>query len=147
MITVETPTEGHTVNDLPTLLAGFGDGDLGSGVSDGIGVSAEDTAVVSLARLRPEEVVQDAVSIEVNQSMVEQDLDSVVYTRTDKLAGGAYQFTVQVADRLGNVGEQTVTFAIEGIDPTIVITAPASGQTLDASPEKITGFFAGGGGC
>ena len=145
MIAVETPIEGHTVNDLPTLLAGFGDGDLGSGVSDGSGVSAADTAVVSLARLRPEEVVQDAVPIDVDQSMVEQDLDSVVYTRTDKLAAGAYQFTVQVADRLGNVGEQTVTFAIEGINPIVVITAPASGQTLDHSTEEITGFFTGGG--
>ena len=35
MISIETPAEGDTVNDLPTLLAGFGDGDLGSGVSDG----------------------------------------------------------------------------------------------------------------
>ncbi len=145
MIAIETPTEGHTVNDLPTLLAGFGDGDLGSGVSDGSGVSMMDTAAVSLARLRPEEVVQDAVPINVDQSMVEQDLDSVVYTRTDKLAAGAYQFTVQVADRLGNVGEQTVTFAIEGINPIVIITAPASGQTFDHSPEKVTGFFIGGG--
>ena len=145
MISIETPAEGDTVNDLPTLLAGFGDGDLGSGVSDGSGVSAENTAVVSLARLRPEEVVQDAVPIDVDQSMVEQDLDSVVYTRTDKLAGGAYMFTIQVSDILGNIGERTVTFAVEGINPIVVITAPASGQTFDHSPESITGFFAGGG--
>ncbi|RKU11676.1 hypothetical protein C6501_12410 [Candidatus Poribacteria bacterium] len=145
MITIETPTEGHTVNDLPTLLAGFGDGDLGSGVSDGSGVSAADTAVVSLARLRPEEVVQDAVPIDVEQDMVEQDLDSVVYTRTDKLAGGAYQFTVKVKDKLDNEGTATVMFAVEGEDPIVVITAPASGQTLDYSTEKITGFFTGGG--
>ena len=145
MISIETPAEGDTVNDLPTLLAGFGDGDLGSGVSDGSGVSAENTAVVSLARLRPEEVVQDAVPIDVDQSMVEQDIVSVVYTRTDKLAGGAYMFTIQVSDILGNIGERTVTFAVEGINPIVVITAPASGQTFDHSPESITGFFAGGG--
>ena len=145
MISIETPAEGDTVNDLPTLLAGFGDGDLGSGVSDGSGVSTENTAVVSLARLRPEEVVQDAVPIDVNQSMVEQDIASVVYTRTDKLAGGAYMFTIQVSDILGNIGERTVTFAVEGINPIVVITAPASGQTFDHSPENITGFFAGGG--
>jgi hypothetical protein len=145
MISIETPAEGDTVNDLPTLLAGFGDGDLGSGVSDGSGVSTENTAVVSLARLRPEEVVQDAVPIDVNQSMVEQDIASVVYTRTDKLAGGAYMFTIQVSDILGNIGEQTVTFAIEGINPTVIITAPASGQSFDQNPAEITGFFAGGG--
>ena len=145
MIAIETPVEGATVNDLPTLLAGFGDGDLGSGVSDGSGVSMKDTAAVSLARLRPEEVVQDAVPVDVDQSMVEQDLDSVVYTRTNRLAGGAYMFTIQVSDILGNIGEQTVTFAVEGINPIVVITAPASGQTLDHSTEEITGFFAGGG--
>ena len=145
MISIETPAEGDTVNDLPTLLAGFGDGDLGSGVSDGSGVSMKDTAAVSLARLRPEEVVQDAVPVDVDQSMVEQDLDSVVYTRTNRLAGGAYMFTIQVSDILGNIGEQTVTFAVEGINPIVVITAPASGQTLDHSTEEITGFFAGGG--
>ena len=139
MIAIETPAEGHTVNDLPTLLAGFGDGDLG------VGVSAESTAVVSLARLRPEEVDQDAVPIDVDQSMVEQDIDSVVYTRIDKLAGGAYMFTVQVSDMLGNVGEASVNFAIEGLNPTVVITAPASGQSFDASPASVTGFFAGGG--
>ncbi len=145
MIAIETPVEGATVNDLPTLLAGFGDGDLGSGVSDGSGVSMKDTAAVLLARLRPEEVVQDAVPVDVDQSMVEQDLDSVVYTRTDRLAGGAYMFTIQVSDILGNIGEQSVSFAVEGINPTVVITAPASGQTLDHSTEEITGFFAGGG--
>ena len=145
IITIGTPTEGATVNDLPTLSADLGDGEMGSGVSDGSGVSATDTAVVTLDRLRPEEVVQDAVPIDVDQNMVEQDLDSVVYTRTDKLAGGAYQFTVQVSDILGNVGTSTVMFAVEGEDPLVVITAPASGQTLDHSVEEITGFFTGGG--
>ena len=145
IITIGTPTEGATVNDLPTLSAVIGDGEMGTGVSDGSGVSATDTAVVTLDRLRPEEVVQDAVPIDVDQNMVEQDLDSVVYTRTDKLAGGAYQFTVKVSDILGNVGSSTVMFAIEGEDPLVVITAPASGQTLDHSVEEITGFFTGGG--
>ena len=145
MIVIEIPTEGATVSDLPTLLASFSDGDLGSGVSDGSGVSAADTVVVSLARLRPEEVVQDAVTINVDQDMVEQNLDSVVYTRIDQLAGGAYQFTVSVEDRLGNSEPVTVTFAVEGDDPVVVVTAPASGQTLDFSPKEITGFFSGGG--
>ena len=145
MITIVSPTEGEAINGLPSLNAGFQDGDMGSGVSDGSGVSMMDTAAVSLDRLRPEEVVQDAVPIDVDQSMVEQDLDSVVYTRLDQLAGGAYQFTVKVSDKLGNVGEQSVAFAVEGENPTVVITAPAAGQTFDHSPEKVTGFFAGGG--
>ena len=139
---------------LPTLSADFSDGDLGSGVSDGSGVSAADTVVVSLARLRPEEVVQDEVPIDVDQTMVEQNLGSVVYTRTDKLAGGAYQFTVEVQDRLGNSEPVSRIFAIEGEDPMVVITAPASGQTLSSYKNNnnvsnlndITGFYTGGGG-
>ncbi|MCE2399802.1 hypothetical protein J4G08_02815 [Candidatus Poribacteria bacterium] len=148
-ITIETPTEGVTVNDLPTLLASFIDlnpeRDTDPTKPSGSGVSMADTAEVLLDRLRPEEVVQDAVPIPVDQSMVEQDIDSVVYTRTDKLAGGAYMFTVQVSDRLGNVGTQAVTFAVEGEDPIVIITAPASGQNFDHSPAEITGFFTGGG--
>ena len=139
MITIVTPGMGDSINDLPTLQAGFQDGELGSGVSTG------NTAVVTLVRIRPEEETQGEVAIDVDQSMVEQKLDSLVYTRTDKLAGGAYQFAIQVSDILGNVGEQSVAFAVEGINPTVMITAPASGQMFDHSPAKITGFFAGGG--
>ena len=147
MITIQTPTGGATVDDSPTLSAIFSDGKSGSGVSDGSGVSAADTVVVSLARLRPEEVVQDEVPIDVDQTMVEQDLDSVVYTRTDKLAGGAYQFTVSVQDRLGNTEPVSVIFAIEGEDPIVIITAAASGQTLSSYDDiDITGFYSGGGG-
>ncbi len=153
MIVIETPTKGHTVSDLPTLLAKFRDGALGSGVSDGSGVSETDTAEVSLARLRPKEVGHDEVSIPVNPAMVEQGLDpvgpdnpertgSVVYTRTDSLAGGAYQFTVTVKDRLGNVGEETVIFAVEGTDPIVVITPSAAGQVYDISQPVIKGQYA-----
>ena len=77
--------------------------------------------------------------------MVEQDGDSVVYTRIDKLAGGAYKFSVQVSDSLGNIGNHSVAFAVEGINPSVVIIAPASGQQFDASPPSIDGFYSGGG--
>ena len=137
-ITFVTPAEGATVNDLPTLHATFNDGDLGVGIS-------VDTAMVGLARIRPDSESQEEITINVVQDMVKQDINSVVYTRIDKLAGGAYKFTVQVSDSLGNVGEASVAFAVEGIDPTVMITAPASGQEFDASPASVTGFFAGGG--
>ena len=139
MIVIKTPTVGATVNDLPTLLASLDDGDLGSGVS------AQDTAVVTLVRIRPKHEGQVEVDVDVDDSLVEQNLDSLVYTGTNNLSGGAYTFKIQVADSLGTVGTESVTFAIEGLNPTVVITAPASGQTFDASPESITGFFAGGG--
>ena len=138
MISFISPVEGEAINDLPTLHAEFNDGDLGVGISLG-------TAMVGLARIRPDSDGQEDIAIDVDQSMVEQDIDSVVYTRIDKLAGGAYKFTVQVTDSLGNVGEASVAYAVEGIDPTVVITAPASGQEFDASPASVTGFFAGGG--
>ncbi len=138
MITFVTPTEGATVNDSPTLHAMYNDGDWGVGIS-------LDTAMVSLARVKPDSEEQEEMAITVDQSMVDQDIDSVVYTRIDKLAGGAYKFTVNVTDRLGNVGEESVYFAVEGVDPTVTITAPLSGQEFEASPDSITGFFSGGG--
>ena len=130
--------EGEAINDLPTLNAMFNDGDLGVGIS-------LDTAMVGLARIIPNSDGQEDIAIDVDQSMVTQDIARVVYTRLGKLAGGAYKFTVQVSDTLGNVGEASVAFAVEGIDPTVVITAPASGQAFDASPDSVTGFFSGGG--
>ena len=136
-ISFVSPVEGEAVNDLPTLNAMFNDGDLGVGIS-------LNTAMVDLARIRPNSDGQEEMAIDVEQSMVEQDIDSVVYTRIDKLAGGAYKFIVKVSDSLGNVGENSVAFAVEGIDPTVVITAPASGQAFDASPDSVTGFFSGG---
>ncbi len=138
MISFVSPVEGEAINDLPTLHAMFNDGDLGVGIS-------VDTAMVGLARVRPDSESQEEIAIDVDQGMVEQDIDSVVYTRIDKLAGGAYKFTVQVSDSLGNVGEASIAFAVEGINPTVMITAPASGQAFDASPASVTGFFAGGG--
>ena len=138
MITFVTPTEGATVNDSPTLHAMYNDGALGVGIS-------LDTAMVSLARVKPDSEVQEEMTIKVDQSMVDQDIDSVVYTRINKLAGGAYKFTVNVTDSLGNVGEESVYFAVEGVDPTVTITAPLSGQEFEASPDSITGFFSGGG--
>ena len=139
MVEFVTPGQGDTVNDLPTLQATYNDGGLG------VGISADNTAVVSLARLRPNSDTQEEMPIDVDQAMVEQDGDSVVYTRIDKLAGGAYKFSVQVSDSLGNIGNHSVAFAVEGINPTVVITAPASGQQFDASPASITGFYTGGG--
>ena len=138
-ISFVSPVEGEAVNDLPTLNAMFNDGELGVGISDA------NTVVVSLARIRPNSDGQEEIDIGLGQGVVEQDIDSVVYTRVDKLAGGAYKFTVQVSDSLGNIGENSVAFAVEGIDPTVVITAPASGQEFDASPNSVTGFFSGGG--
>ncbi len=139
MVEFVAPIEGATVNDLPTLRATYNDGDLG------VGVSADNTAVVSLARLRPNSDTQEEMMIDVDQGMVEQDGNAVVYTRLDKLAGGAYKFSVQVSDSLGNIGNHSVAFAVEGINPSVVITAPASGQQFDASPASITGFYSGGG--
>ena len=113
----------------------------------GSGVSAQDTAVVTLVRIRPKHEGQVEVDVAVDESLVEQNLEQLVYTGTNNLSAGAYTFKIQVADRLGNTRPEpeSVTFAIEGLNPTVVITAPASGQTFDESPESITGFFAGGG--
>ena len=99
---IQTPSEDDTVDSLPTVHATYHDGE-GSGVNGASGSLA-------LARLHP----PDEVSVAVDQNSLEKDEEALVYTRTEELPGGAYRVTVQVADILGNVGEGSAEFAING---------------------------------
>ena len=121
MVEIQTPSEDDTVDSMPTVHATYHDGE-GSGV-DGTSGS------VVLARLHP----PDEVSVDVDQNSLEKDETTLVYTRTEKLPGGAYRVTVQVADILGNVGEGSAEFAINGtpVDTTPpVITEVAPSGTI-----------------
>ena len=118
MVEIQTPSEDDTVDSMPTVHATYHDGE-GSGV-DGTSGS------VVLARLHP----PDEVSVDVDQNSLEKDETTLVYTRTEKLPGGAYRVTVQVADILGNVGEGSAEFAINGTPadttpPVITEVAPS----------------------
>ena len=121
MVEIQTPSEDDTVDSMPTVHATYNDGE-GSGIDGASGSLA-------LARLHP----PDEVSVDVDQNSLEKDETTLVYTRTEKLPGGAYRVTVQVADILGNVGEGSAEFAINGtpVDTTPpVITEVAPSGTI-----------------
>ena len=132
MVTIESPTEDETVDSLPTLRATYHDG-AGSGV-DGA------TGSLALARLQPNEV-----EVVVDQAELEKDAASLVYTRREPLAGGAYRVTVQVTDNLGNVGEGSAEFAVNGTAPMVAIHSPAPGTTFEHGEPLISGEFSGTG--
>ena len=133
MVTIESPTEDETVESLPTVRATYHDG-AGAGV-DGA------TGSLALARLQP----PDEVEIVVDQADLDKDAASLVYTRSEPLAGGAYRVTVQVADNLGNVGEGSAEFVVTGTAPMVAIQSPASGQTFEHGEPLISGEFSGAG--
>ena len=134
MVEIQTPSEDHTVASLPTVHATYNDGE-GSGTdSNGREVLSWATTelaagpTVGIARIRPE---AGDVDVAVDQEAIETDNGTLVYTRTEKLGGGAYRVTVRVADVLGNVGEASREFAIEGTPadttPPVIAEAAPSG--------------------
>ena len=133
MVTIESPTEDETVESLPTIRATYHDG-AGAGV-DGA------TGSLALARLQP----PNEAEVVVDQADLEKDAASLVYTRSEPLAGGAYRVTVQVSDNLGNVGEGSAEFAVNGTAPMVAIHSPASGQTFEHGKPPISGEFSGAG--
>ena len=133
MITIESPTEDEAVDSLPTIRATYHDGS-GSGVNGA-------TGSLALARLQP----PNEAEIVVDQADLDKDAASLVYTRSEPLAGGAYRVTVQVTDNLGNVGEGSAEFAVNGTAPMVAIQSPASGQTFEHGEPLISGEFSGAG--
>ena len=133
MVTIESPTEDETVDSLPTLRATYHDG-AGAGV-DGA------TGSLALARLQP----PNEAEVVVDQADLDKDAESLVYTRSEPIAGGAYRVTVQVTDNLGNVGEGSAEFAVNGTAPMVAIHSPASGQTFEHGEPLISGEFSGAG--
>ena len=144
-IMVDAPLEGHTVSNLPTVRATYNDG-AGAGVEFGdnyypwaMDVSPDaPNMFVSLKRLKPHLGENDVVQGEVDTAV-----ETLVYTRKEELTGGAYQFDVTVIDRLGNSDTQSVAFAVEGVEPTVLIHDPASGTTFNHRRPTVSGFFAG----
>ena len=148
MVKIETPSEDHTVDSLPTVHATYEDG-AGSGAdSTGKEVLAwattelADGPTVMVTRILPEQGDQD---ITVEQGAVETDESTLVYIRTEQLPGGAYRATVKVADVLGNIGEASVEFAISGTLPAVAIHSPASGQSVKDTTPLISGEISGAG--
>ena len=148
MVTIESPTEDETVDNLPTVHASYHDGE-GSGTDkDGQEVlpwattELADGPTLGITRVQPE---QGNTDVEVDPNAVETDNDTLVYTRIEKIPGGAYTITVQVADVLGNVGTASRDFVINGTAPAVAIHSPASGQTFEHGEPLISGEFSGAG--
>ena len=148
MITIESPTDGEAVESLPTVHASYNDGD-GSGTDkDGQEVlpwattELADGPTVGITRVQPE---QGSTDVAVEQDAIETDNGTLVYTRTEKLPGGAYTITVQVADVLGNVGTATREFVINGTAPAVAIHSPTAAQTFEHGQPLISGEFSGAG--
>ena len=135
VVIIESPTDGDTIDSLPTIHATYHDN--GAGV-EGSGVDGA-TGSLALARLQP----PDAVDIAVDQAMLEKDDAALVYTRIEQLAGGAYRVTVEVADILGNVGSGSQEFVINGTLPTVAIHSPSPGQTFEHGTPLVSGEFTG----
>ena len=148
MVTIQTPSEDHTLDSLPTVHATYEDGAGSGSDADGQGVLAWATTelaegpTVGITRILPE---QGDVEIDVDQNAIETNDTTLVYTRSEQLSGGAYRVTVHVADVLGNIGEASVEFAISGTLPAVAIHSPASGQTFEHGEPLISGEFSGAG--
>ena len=134
MVEIQTPSEDHTVASLPTVHATYNDGE-GSGTDstgqEVLGWATTELAAgptVGIVRIHPE---AGDVDVAVDQEAIETDNGTLVYTRTEKLGGGAYRVTVRVADILGNIGEASREFAIEGTPadttPPVITEAAPSG--------------------
>ncbi len=138
MVTIESPIGNEAVDSLPTIRATYLD--VTEDGVEGIGVDGA-TGTLTLMRLQP----PNEVEIVVDQAELEKDAVSLVYTRTERLAGGAYRVTIEVADLLGNVDSNSQEFVVNGTLPTVAIHSPASGQTFDHGQPLISGEFSGAG--
>ena len=147
-VIIETPSEDDTVHSLPTVHASYDDGE-GSGVdSTGQGVLAwattdlADGPTIDLKRMLPEQGDQ---KIDVDQAAIETNEDTLVYTRSEQLPGGAYEVIVYATDVLGNKGMASREFAISGTLPAVAIHSPASGQSVKDTTPLISGEISGAG--
>ncbi len=59
------------------------------------------------------------------------------YTFND-LADGTYTVLVSAYDQLGNYEDETVTFTVDTVAPTLVIATPMEGQTLNATSVAVS---------
>ncbi|MBI1928589.1 hypothetical protein HYR99_30645, partial [Candidatus Poribacteria bacterium] len=134
-ITIVSPLAGSEVSALPTIHATYNDG-------TGVGIQPSDSSVVlALFRLVP----PNETSVQVNQSQVQKNETTLVYTRGELLLGGAYRVTVTVKDTLGNTSTKSTEFTVVGTLPAVSILSPLSGQILDNAQPLISAIFTGAG--
>ena len=140
VITVLAPMEDSEVSALPTIHAIYNDGD-GYGIAmasdDPLDVAAN--VEIQITRLTP----PDEAGIPVNQDELEDTDDSVVYSRDDQLAGGAYRTDVSVTDRWGNRSSGSMEFTVVGTLPSVTILSPMTDSVSDDGMPLISAAITG----
>ena len=142
VITVLSPIEDAEVSALPTIHSIYNDG-AGYGIAvaptDALDVAAD--VEILITRLTP----PDETAIPVNQDELEDTDDSVVYSRDDQLAGGAYRTDVSVTDRWGNRSSSSAEFTVVGTLPSVTILSPMADSVSDDGMPLISAALTGTG--
>ena len=139
-ITVLAPLDDSEVSALPTIHAVYNDGD-----GYGIAVASDDpldvaaNVEIQITRLTP----PDEAGIPVNQDELEDTDDSVVYSRDEQLAGGAYRTDVSVTDRWGNRSSGSMEFTVGGTLPSVTILSPMADSVSDDGMPLISAAITG----
>ena len=140
MITVVAPLEDSEVSALPTIHSIYNDGE-GYGIAlaptDPLDVAAN--VEIQITRLTP----PDESAIPVNQDELEDTDDSVVYSRDELLAGGAYRTDVSVTDRWGNRSSGSAEFTVVGTPPSVTILSPMADSVSDDGMPLISAAITG----
>ena len=140
VITVLSPTEDHEVSALPTIHSIYNDGE-GYGIAvaptDPLDVAAN--VEIQITRLTP----PDESAIPVNQDELEDTDDSVVYSRDELLAGGAYRTDLSVTDRWGNRSSGSAEFTVVGTPPSVTILSPMADSVSDDGMPLISAAITG----
>ena len=140
VITVLAPLDDSEVSALPTIHAIYNDGD-----GYGIAVASDDpldvaaNVEIQITRMTP----PDEAGIPVNQDELEDTDDSVVYSRDEQLAGGAYRTDVSVTDRWGNRSSGSMEFTVVGTLPSVTILSPMTDSVSDDGMPLISAAITG----
>ena len=140
VITVLAPLDDSEVSALPTIHAIYNDGE-----GYGIAVASDDpldvaaNVEIQITRLTP----PDEAGIPVNQDELEDTDDSVVYSRDEQLAGGAYRTDVSVTDRWGNRSSGSMEFTVGGTLPSVTILSPMTDSVSDDGMPLISAAITG----
>ena len=142
VITVLSPLDDSEVSALPTVHAIYNDGE-----GYGIAVASDDpldvpaNVEIQITRLTP----PDESAIPVNQDELEDTDDSVVYSRDEQLAGGAYRTDVSVTDKWGNRSSGSMEFTVVGTLPSVTILSPMADSVSDDGMPLISAALTGTG--
>ena len=140
MITVVAPLEDSEVSALPTIHSIYNDGEgygIAVAATDPLDVAAN--VEIQITRLTP----PDEIAIPVNQDELEHTDDSVVYSRDELLAGGAYRTDVSVTDKWGNRSSGSAEFTVVGTLPSVTILSPMADSLSDDGMPLISAAITG----